>query len=462
MVQVLDGAPQRMPTGTTSAVSVKLRRLVCSSWIGMAIVLSLPSAASAREPDGEFEIPAQLHLQDALRLFREHGLDLILAEAAVEGARGDALLASAAPNPAFSGGVGRSFACAGIPGCSDLAWNVGISDQSAIFDSLSGKRGLRMNVANIALEVARKGEADARRTLEGMLRQAYLSSVAARQALATQKEAQETLGRVADLNRARYQHGSISEVEVLKVETEKLTADQDVERAEQDLYTAKAQLAFLLGARGRVPVFEVDAQLPGYLVPSVLQGASVDSLLDLARKQRPDLAGARLGRERAEASVRSSQRLRFPDIEMSAGVSGQGTYSNAINPPTFSFGLTLTPPIFNRFEGEIVKAKADLVAQKAQLAKTEAQVLNDVQTAFTQFKSARGRVERAERELLEHANRTRDLVQLQYQKGAASLLEYLDAQRILISTKLDYESDLSDYWQAVVLIGQAVGVEMSP
>jgi cobalt-zinc-cadmium efflux system outer membrane protein len=143
-------------------------------------------------------------------------------------------------------------------------------------------------------------------------------------------------------------------------------------------------------------------------------------------------------------------------------MAGQGSYSSAINPPTFSFGLTLTPPLFNRFEGEIVKAKADLTVQKAQLAKTEAQVLNDVQTAFTQLTSARSRVERAERELLEHAKRTHDLVQLQYQKGAASLLEYLDAQRMLISTKLDYEGDLSDYWLAVVLIGQAIGLEMSP
>lgn len=125
-------------------------------------------------------------------------------------------------------------------------------------------------------------------------------------------------------------------------------------------------------------------------------------------------------------------------------------------------GISLTPPIFNRFGGEIVKAIADLTAQKAQLAKTEAQVLTDLQTAFTQFKSARSRVERAERELLEHAKHTRDLVQIQYQKGAASLLEYLDAQRILISTKLDYESDLSEYCQTVVLIGQAVGVELSP
>jgi cobalt-zinc-cadmium efflux system outer membrane protein len=319
-----------------------------------------------------------------------------------------------------------------------------------------------MSAANLALEVAHKGEADARRTLEGLLRQTYLQTVAARQAFSTQKEAQETLARLAELIRARYQHGAISEVDVLKVETEKLTADQQVERSEQDLTAAKAQLAFMLGARGHVPAFDVDPELPGYLMPPTLQGATVDSLLDVARKQRPDLAGARIGRDRAEASVQSSQRLRFPDIEMSAGVSGQGSYASAINPPTFSFGLTLTPPLFNRFEGEIVKAKADLTTQKTQLAKTEAQVLSDVQTAFTQFKSARSRVERAERELLEHAKHTRDLVQLQYQKGAASLLEYLDAQRILISTKLDYEGDLSDYWQAVVLIGQAAGVELGP
>jgi cobalt-zinc-cadmium efflux system outer membrane protein len=444
------------------------KRSLARSGAGFGVCLLaaslLASLAVAREPDGEFEVPAQLRLPDALRLFREHGLDLILAEAAVETARGDTLLASAAPNPSVSGGVGRSFACSSSAGadCSALAWSVGISDGSAVFDSISGKRGLRMHTANLALDVARKGEADARRTLEGLLRQAYLQAVSARQALSTQKEAQETLGRLAELIRARYQAGSISEVDVLKVETEKLTADQQVERSDRDLSVAKAQLAFMLGARGRVPVFEVDPELPGYLVPSVLQGATVDSLLEVAHKQRPDLAGAKLNRDRAEASVRSSQRLRFPDIEMSAGVSGQGSYASAINPPTFSFGLSLTPPIFNRFQGEIVKARADLTAQKAELAKTKAQVLNDVQTAFTQFKSAKSRVERAERELLEHAKRTRDLVQLQYQKGAASLLEYLDAQRILISTKLDYEGDLSDYWQAVVLIGQAVGTEVSP
>lgn len=418
----------------------------------------------AREPDGDFDVPARLRLADALRIFREHGLDLIIAEATAESARGDSLVARAAPNPAFSAGVGRSFgvSCAGTPGCSDWAWSFGVSDQAALFDSLSGKRGLRVSVASLAYDAARLGAADAKRTLEGTLRQTYLQAVAARQALSTQKEGQDTLARLADLIRARYQHGAISEVEVLKIETEKLNTDQEVERAEQDLAAVKASLAFLLGARGRVPNFDVDEELPSYQVPGALQGASVASLLDLAHKQRPDLAEARTNRERAEASVRSSKRLRFPDIELSVGISGEGTGAYAINPPTASFGLTLTPPVFNRFEGEIVKAKADLTAQQAQLAKTLAQVQSDVQTAFTQFTSAKSRVERAERELLEHAGRTRDLVQVQYQKGAASLLEYLDAQRILISTKLDYEADLSDYWQAVVLIGQSVGLEINP
>jgi outer membrane protein, heavy metal efflux system len=419
------------------------------------------SSAFAREADGELDLPPRLSLADALKIFREHGLDLILAEAAVESARGDTLLARAAPNPAFSAGVGRSFACSG-PGCSDLAWSLGVSDQSALFDSLAGKRGLRMSVANLALEAARMGQADAKRTLEGMLRQAYLQAVSARQALTTQREAQQTLARLADLIRARYEHGSISEVEVLKIETEKLNVDQEVERAEQNVAAMKANLAFLLGARNGMRDFEIDGELPGYQVPPVLHGATAISLLDVAHRQRPDLAEARIGRDRAQEGLRSSQRLRFPDIELSAGVSGQGAYSSAINPPTFSFGLTLTPPVFNRFEGEIVKAKADLTAQKAQYAKTLAQVQSDVQAAFSQFKSAKSRVERAERELLEHASRTRDLVQIQYQKGAASLLEYLDAQRILISTKLDYQGDLSDYWQAVVLIGQAVGVEINP
>ncbi|MGB7812439.1 MAG: TolC family protein [Polyangia bacterium] len=430
----------------------------------VAVVLLGPAISLADATAESPSLPPHLAMADALRLFRERGFDLIVADATVDSVRGDAQMAGAIPNPAISGGVGRSFGfnSATCPGCSALAWDVGVSDQSALFDTLSGKRGLRSRTAELALAVARQGRADTQRTLESMLRQQYLQAVYARDALDLTLESQSRLGHVLELNQARFQHGAISQVDALKVETEKLEADQEVERAEFDLAEAKFQLAFLLGVRGRVPDFEVDADLPRYRVPAELGRATVESLLDLARKQRPDLAAAHLQHDRAGTAVQSAKRLRFPDVALSLDLSGQGAGSDVSSPPTVSLGLTLTPPLFYRFQGEVQKAQADLRIQDTLLAKTEAQIVNDVTVALTQFKSTQRRVERAENGLLDRARRTRDLVQVQYEKGAASLLEYLDAQRMLIETTQGYLRDLADYWLAVVLIGEAVGLELGP
>jgi cobalt-zinc-cadmium efflux system outer membrane protein len=430
----------------------------------VAVVLLGPAISLADATAESPSLPPHLAMADALRLFRERGFDLIVADATVDSVRGDAQMAGAIPNPAISGGVGRSFGfnSATCPGCSALAWDVGVSDQSALFDTLSGKRGLRSRTAELALAVARQSRADTQRTLESMLRQQYLQAVYARDALDLTLESQSRLGHVLELNQARFQHGAISQVDALKVETEKLEADQEVERAEFDLAEAKFQLAFLLGVRGRMPDFEVDADLPRYRVPAELGRATVESLLDLARKQRPDLAAAHLQHDRAGTAVQSAKRLRFPDVALSLDLSGQGAGSDVSSPPTVSLGLTLTPPLFYRFQGEVQKAQADLRIQDTLLAKTEAQIVNDVTVALTQFKSTQRRVERAENGLLDRARRTRDLVQVQYEKGAASLLEYLDAQRMLIETTQGYLRDLADYWLAVVLIGEAVGLELGP
>jgi cobalt-zinc-cadmium efflux system outer membrane protein len=430
----------------------------------LAVAFLFPTLSQAGDATESTSLPAHLGMADALRLFRERGFDLIVADAMVDSARGDAQIASAVANPAFSAGVGRSFGfnSAQCPGCSALAWSAGVSDQSALFDVLSGKRGLRARTADLALAVARQSRADTQRTLESMLRQQYLEAVYARDALDLAHESQSRLGHVLELNQARFEHGAISQVDALKVETEKLKADQDAERAEFDLTEAKYELAFLLGVRGRVPEFEVDIDLPRYRVPDDLGHATVDSLLDRARKQRPDLAAAHLQHERAGTAVKSARRLRFPDLSLSLDVSGQGTGTDVSSPPTVSFGLTLTPPLFNRFRGEVQKAEADLRVQDTLLAKTEAQIVSDVSIALAQFQSTQRRVERAEHGLLDRARRTRDLVQIQYEKGAASLLEYLDAQRTLIETTQGYLRDLTDYWLAVTLIGQAAGLELGP
>ena len=121
-------------------------------------------------------LPPVLTIEDALRIFRERGFDLLIADAQVAAAEGDVGAAGAVANPQLSASAGRSFdydprAC---PGCSATAWTLGLTDPSALSDLITGKRGLRVDVARAALTAARRSRDDALRTLSLQVRQAVL------------------------------------------------------------------------------------------------------------------------------------------------------------------------------------------------------------------------------------------------------------------------------------------------
>jgi cobalt-zinc-cadmium efflux system outer membrane protein len=221
------------------------------------------------------------------------------------------------------------------------------------------------------------------------------------------------------------------------------------------------QLAFLLGVRGPVPDFKVEQDLPKFHVPPKLASPSADALISEAMEHRPDLRAIGFQRDRALAGVALAKRLRFPDIALNVQYQQQAGFNEtAVQPPTVSFGLSGTLPLFYFQRGEIERASADYRTQIVQHAKVEAQLVADVEGAFNAFVSTRKLVERMEGRLLERSRRARDLVSLQYQKGAASLLEYLDAQRTYIANNVEYLQDLANYWTAVYQLEAAVGMDL--
>ena len=131
----------------------------------------------------------------------------------------------------------------------------------------------------------------------------------------------------------------------------------------------------------------------------------------------------------------------------------------SITPPTVTVGLTLSLPIFYQQQGEIRRAEADAHTQELSQAKALAQVVSDVETAFAAYRAALQRAQRMEGDagMLARARRARDLVGIQYQKGAASLLELLDAQRTFRAIAFEARSNLADYWTSVFRLEQAVG-----
>jgi cobalt-zinc-cadmium efflux system outer membrane protein len=432
-------------------------------FVPLLLLFAVSPIVRAEPERAPLVLPDSVTLDDALRIFRQRGLDLLIADAAVASAGGELASAGAVPNPNWQLFGSYSFALPGGQRLTTSPWGVsaGVGDSSALVDSLSGKRWLRLKVAKAALAAARMSRADAQRSLELGVKSAYIQAVQARDNLDFALQVQTGGDQIFHLNQTRYNAGAISEADLAKVETMKLEADQAVDMASSALRAAKVQLAFLLGVRGPVPDYRVDQDLPKFFIPSPLASTSADRLIAAAFDHRPDLRALGFQRDRARASIALAKRQRVPDISLNAQYTQQaGNGAEAAQPPTVSFGLGGTLPLFYWQKGEIEKAEADYRTQTLEKERAEAQLVSDVEAAYNAFVSSKKLVERMEGRLLDRSKRARDLVSLQYQKGAASLLEYLDAQRTFIANNVEYLQDLANYWTAVYQLEAAIGMDL--
>ena len=428
----------------------------------MAAAASAPARADVAEP----RLPAALTLEQAVAMFRANGLDLLIADAAVQSAEGDVTAAGAIPNPSVSVAYGPSFlwSCTNPP-CSrpPSYYSVGISDQAAIEDSLSGKRALRGDVASSALRAAKLGRSDAERQLVFQVKTQFEQVLLAQAALDFTRDTAEANAIMLDKAQKQRDADKIQRPDLLRVKVAKLKSDQAVDQAAQSLAKARAQLAYLLGVRSaNAPQFTaVEPRLEHYSLPPSLASASHDALLAQAFAARPDLAAQEAQLASADAGLRLAKRQRFPDITLSLGYSQQGTTDLAASPPTFSIGLSAPIPVFYQQQGEIEKANANLRTQALQVEKLRATIRGQFEAAYADFVASRALVQRMETgKLLESARQAKDDIRLLYEKGGAQLVDYLVALSTYISTYLEYLDDLGGYWTSVFELEQAVGKEL--
>ncbi|MBX3159658.1 MAG: TolC family protein [Deltaproteobacteria bacterium] len=426
----------------------------------MVVWLAVASTAAVADP-----LPARLDLAQAIALFRVAGFDLLIAEADIESARGDEVIARALPNPKLSLTYGRSFhtSCAHPP-CSAVppAYGATINDQAAIESTLSGKRRLRLAVARAALSAARWERVDVERALVLEVKSGFVQVLIGQRTLELARETAWAYGVLLAKTERQATAGKIGEADVLRVRVAKLQADQSVDTAVQALRKARAQLAFLLGVRTAVPAYvAVEPRLEHYELPPRLAATTHDALLELAFAKRPDLRALEAQLASAEAQVRVARRERFPDVEVTVGYSQQGTNELAVTPPTFAFGLSAPIPLFYQQQGEIKKAEANARSLRVQVAKRRAVIVDDFETAYADFVAAQALVRRMEDGgLLAAAAAAKDAVIKAKDAGAATLLDVLVALATFNATRVEYETDVAAYWTAVFELEAATGTEL--
>ena len=425
----------------------------------LACGLLLVGASSLLAQDSV--VPARLSLEDALRIAEARNPQLVFAQQGVVASDADVMGAGKRPNPAFT------FSSEGIP-LSQQDWAPFLDNQELALSvqqefETGGRRRLRTEQAQRGADASRASVRDAFRQLRFEVRRAYMHVVLAKADDEVAHTTLEEIDRVLALNRIRYEQGELSGVELRRLQVERFRFADDVFVAELALRNTRSALLALLNLRPLDQAFEtVDGLLPTSIAATIAAPPeAMDSPIDVALASRPDLDAARRERERADAGLRLQSALGTPSVFVGAGLKRDFGMMGWI----FTFGVPL--PIFNRNQAGVARADAEKQQATAQLAAVETQVSLEVQEALNAVDVTRRRISYVEGDYLKSAREARDIVLASYRSGAATLIDYLDAERALREAlrtqnraRFDYRISLFQYEAALGTPAAAQGKEM--
>ena len=401
-------------------------------------------------------LPSPLGLREAIRMAWERNPAVRAAGNGVEIAEALRLDASKRLNPAIS--------------FMSENWRAFSPDQGPFFQTqdittrfdyeleTGGRRELRTREASLAVETAQASLEDRRRLLALEVQRVYFRAVLAQSNLELAGGILEEINRLIGLNQVRYTNGEISGGELKRSELERLRFLDDVLASELALRNAKSELLALLGFSQLDHDFQlaetlpVDAARPAGLA-SLAALVSNGELQERAMRQRPDLQAALREEQRADTETLRQRAIRSPNVTLGGGYKRAGPFNSLI------FGVTVPLKIFNRNEGGIARAEAELARARNQAALTRTALLLDVQKASHAVRINQQRVRYIESEYLNRAEESRRIASVSYRLGETSLTDLLDTERVYRETRRIYHQALYDYRISLYELAAAVGEE---
>jgi outer membrane protein, heavy metal efflux system len=312
------------------------------------------------------------------------------------------------------------------------------------------KRELRLESARKATGIAESSQEDLERTLLFSLRGAFVQTLQAKAVLKMARENLAYWDKVLGVSRDRYKAGDIAQIDLDRLELQRVQFESDVLTAEVNLRTAKIQLLTLLN--DRTPVDQFDVTGPYDFTDGVLPP---DEFRRIALETRPDL----------KAAVQSVDKAKTDHTLAVANGSTDPTFGMdlARNPPIpvyVGFSMTIPLRIFDKNQGEKLRTQLDIGRNEKLRDATEAQVFSDVDSAYAMLNSNLTLLRPYKMDYLRRALKVRDAVAFAYQRGGASLLDFLNAESDYRSIQLNYLNLVGSYLTAASQLNLAVGREV--
>jgi outer membrane protein, heavy metal efflux system len=317
------------------------------------------------------------------------------------------------------------------------------------------KRELRLESAKKGTLIAESSHADLERTMLFNLRGAFVSALQAKAVLQLAKDNLAYYDHVLDISRTRFNAGDIAQIDLDRLELQRVQYESDLQAAEENLETAKIQLITLLNDRTSIEQFDVTGpfDFSDQLIPR-------DEFRKIALDTRPDLKAAVEAVDKAQTDHKLAVANGSTDPTMSAWYTHNSSTNNPFGVNTLGVSVNIPLRIFDRNQGEKLRMQLDITRNERLRDAAEAAVLSDVDSGYATLESNLILLRPYRAKYLQQSVRVRDTITFSYQHGGASLLDFLNAQAEYRSVQLNYVNLVGSYLASAGQLNLAVGREV--
>jgi len=393
-----------------------------------------------------------ISLDDAIQMALRHNHNLMAARTVIQQNEAEETTANLRPNPVLLGDT--QF----LPIFQPSNFSSDYIDNTAQFDlgvsylfERGKKRQHRLQAAKDVTAVSRSQVADNERSLTFNVASQFINVELAESTLELANQDLKSFQDTVDIAEARYKAGDTGEEDLLKIKLQMLQFQTDVSAAQLAKVQGLSVLRQLLGYESVGPDYDVAGSFDYMHVKGALEDFQATAL-----QTRPDLQAARLGLTAANSQFALQKAIGKRDV------TGQISYTHLGYLNDVSLFGQIQLPIFDRNQGEIARAGFAITQAQEQQLFASGQVLTDVRDAYESLHANDQIVGLYRSGYLDEAQQSRDISEYAYRHGAASLLDFLDAERSYRATQLSYRQALASYLLAIEQLREAVGTRSLP
>jgi cobalt-zinc-cadmium efflux system outer membrane protein len=403
---------------------------------------------SGQAPQG----PVAVTLDQAIQMALEHNHNLLAARTTVQQSEAQEMTANLRPNPTLF--TDWEYLPLVNPGGSiaDYLHNSTEGDIGVSYLFERGKkRQHRLQAAKDATAVTRSQVADNERGLTFQVAQLFINVQLAQSTLDLAQQDLKSYQDTVDISELKYKSGGISENDYLKIKLQLLQFQQDVQQALLARAQALSDLRQLLGYESVPAEYAVTGAFD--YEPLSLSFGDLEAK---ALANRPDLRASVQG----VAAAGSQHELAKVNGKVDVTAAANYSHVNGISAMTFNVSVPL--PVFNRNQGEIARTYHAVTQAQQQQAAAQGQVKTDVRDAYEALQSSDRVAQYFRSGYLDVSQKNRDISEYAYRRGAASLLDFLDAERTYRATQLAWRQTIAAYLTALEQLRAAVGTRSLP